>query len=269
MFSLYDPFTIRPQIISIVITAIIIITISVFYWRSTRNLKYNEAPKGIALVMEMFVKVVRNLVVDSLGKKYEKLTPYIMYLLMYIGIGNLLSIVGFEPPATSLTVTLSLGLVTWIGMFVIGIKVQRMAILNMLTIAPNIIGVPSKKHGKIGIIPNPLKGLEFVSKLLSISMRLWGNITAGSIVLGLVYTFTGFLSSYIPYLGQLNMLGVMVTPWLHLYFDVLSGLVQAYVFTFLTLTFWEEMKEEEHTLNKNEDIVPQKHAERLETLHAN
>lgn len=49
-----------------------------------------------------------------------------MYLLLYIGIGNLMSVVGFESLATAYTVPLSMGLVTFLGIYYFGIKYQKL-----------------------------------------------------------------------------------------------------------------------------------------------
>jgi F-type H+-transporting ATPase subunit a len=60
-----------------------------------------------------------------MGKRSEKLTPFFIFLLSYLLCCNLIGILGFDYPTGSLTVTLSLGLVMFIGTFVIGFRYQK------------------------------------------------------------------------------------------------------------------------------------------------
>ena len=56
----------------------------------------------------------------------------------------------------------------------------------------------------------------------------------------MIYWFTAFIWSFIPVIGQINLLGMIVAPWFHLYFDVFDGLIQAYVFALLTGIYWSQ-----------------------------
>ena len=51
------------------------------------------------------------------------------------------------------------------------------------------------------------------------------------------YSFTGWLSGHIPLIGGFDFIGVIVAPWLHLYFDLFSGFLQAFLFISLTSIF--------------------------------
>jgi F-type H+-transporting ATPase subunit a len=41
----------------------------------------------------------------------------------------------------------------------------------------------------------------------------------------------------IPFIGQFNIAGVIIAPVLHFYFDLFSGIMQAYIFITLTISF--------------------------------
>lgn len=62
-------------------------------------------------------------------------------------------------------------------------------------------------------------------------MRLFGNILSGTILMGLVYQFTGWLSGMIL---PVNFLGPILAPVLHAYFDVFAGCIQTLVFVTLS-----------------------------------
>ena len=70
-----------------------------------------------------------------------------------------------------------------------------------------------------------------ISPLISLSMRLFGNILSGSILMYLVYSLTGWLSSFII---DFNFLGPIVAPILHAYFDIFAGCIQTLVFVTLS-----------------------------------
>jgi F-type H+-transporting ATPase subunit a len=77
--------------------------------------------------------------------------------------------------------------------------------------------------------------------LVSMSLRLFGNITSGGIIMALLYTFTGFVSrfliGFIPVIGQFDFIGPIIAPALHAYFDVFVGFIQMFVFISLTTVF--------------------------------
>ncbi|WP_338983606.1 F0F1 ATP synthase subunit A [Spiroplasma endosymbiont of Othius punctulatus] len=238
---------ITPQLTSIVLTTIIICIICIVYNVKVRNYNVKQPMPGFLVLIETFVGSVENMVVSSMGKKYAKLTPYAMYIIMYIFTGSMLSLLGFEPHTTSLTVTLAMGFVTFIGIYYFGLKVQKFRFFRKYLNPMELIG-------------------QFVP-LISISFRLFGNILGGSIILGMAYGMMiglqgSLLLGYNPagdiwnpestlkpeyLLAGLNVGAVLITPFIHLYLDFFEGGLQSFVFITLTLTYWgESVHVEEH-----------------------
>ena len=58
----------------------------------------------------------------------------------------------------------------------------------------------------------------------SISLRLFGNVLSGTVIMGLIY-------------GLLYKIAWAWPGFLHIYFDVFSGAIQAYVFCMLTMVY--------------------------------
>jgi F-type H+-transporting ATPase subunit a len=81
----------------------------------------------------------------------------------------------------------------------------------------------------------PLNVLGDCTLPVSLSLRLFGNLLAGTIVMSLVYSL-------------FNMVGVVLfffTPLLHAYFDIFSGFIQTYIFfTLSTFFLSQELTEE-------------------------
>lgn len=233
----WKPFDVQPQIISILVVTLIISVFSLVFYLKQKNIKANEAPTGIVLMGQMYVGYIRSLVVEILGSELEKLTPYFVFLFSYLGLSNLISIIGLENPTTSLTVTFSLGLITFIGMFLIGFKYQKISYLKKFCVCITI------KKKKIPVMINPVEVISAVTPLISISFRLWGNIFAGSLINGLWFFLTAYLSSSISFLATFNLLFGLTIPAINLYFDLLCGIIQALVFTLLTMVYWSLEKQ--------------------------
>lgn len=189
-----------------------------------------EKPKGIVMMACWLVEIIDNNVSNIVDKKHVKrLAPYIGTIAIFIFLSNISGLFGIFTPTQNYSVTLTLALITWI-------------MIQYTCIKEN--GVGSYFHGYIEpfavlLIPNIFGR---IAPLISMSLRLFGNVLSGAIIMSLVYTFTGFLSSTIIGLfagsaGILNFLGPLLAPALHAYFDVFSGFIQMFIFITLTMVF--------------------------------
>jgi F-type H+-transporting ATPase subunit a len=164
----YNPLALQPEIITILIVTGIIFAVFLIYYLKLKKIPVNEAPHGYVLLIQIYIEFVRGLVVDIMGKRFEKITPFFIFLMSYLIGCNLIGMIGFNYPTGSLTVTLSLGLVMFIGTFVIGFRFQKLSYLTRFCVT-----YKSKKTGKhYPIMINPLNVIEVVTPLISISFRL-------------------------------------------------------------------------------------------------
>ena len=256
----------NPQLISIFLTFIVICTFCIVYNVKIRNKKDGQQLSGFFVLTETFITQVENMIVTVMGKGFKHLTPYAMYIFMYVVISSILAILGFEPLTSSFTVTLSMGLVTFFGIYYYGIRYQKLAFFKKFL--------------------NPVELLTQFVPLVSISFRLFGNMLGGSIFLGLLYgTMIGlqgtiFVKENIAKLveedwhrqftywwGGFNIFTTALMPWLHLYFDLFDGVIQSIVFVMLTLSYWGNAKDGEHETDgdasESENIKKLKRKEKL------
>ncbi len=208
----------QPQIFSLVLITIILIIISIVIYKKAKKQQPNKAPEGVMLIAEQYVMGIDNLYGEITEGKFNKPAPYIFTLITFLGASNLMGLFGMEPPASSYSVTLTIGLVSWIGIYVIGIMYQKMHFFKKFL--------------------NPLEIIGQFSPLISLSFRLFGNMIAGSTIMYLLYHLTGWMWGMIPYIGEMNLLGSIIAWPFHIYFDLFDGLVQAFVFTLLTMIYW-------------------------------
>lgn len=203
-----------PIVESTVITWVIMVILLVLCIFLTRGLKVKNVSKR-QLVAESIVGWLEKFVIGMTGEEGKAFVPYLCSVLLYIGFANLIGLCGVKPPTKDLNVTaalavMSIVLVQYAGIHKKGFKgwiksfTQPMAIVT------------------------PINILELFIKPLSLCMRLFGNVLGAFVIMEL-------LKSLIPV--------VLPVPF-SFYFDIFDGLIQAYVFVFLTSLYIKEAVEE-------------------------
>lgn len=190
---------------------IIIGIVALFAVYSTRGLK--TVPGRKQSKIEILVDAVNNLVKQNMGEAYKTFVPYIGTLMIFLLTMNLSGLFGVEPPTSSYSIALSLGLISFI--VIQGYVIRKHGLLHYF------IGF-SKPYA----VMLPLNVIERVMLPISLSLRLFGNMTAASILVGLIYTGLGNI-------GWFAKLGIPVA--FHFYFDIFDGVIQMIIFTMLTM----------------------------------
>lgn len=228
------------EIIGMILTVLIITIFALAYYFMVRKMSTDTVPKGYVLVIQMLVMSVRNFVVDLLGNRYEKVTPFFLLLLLYISVANVIGIIGIAPPTASLTVTFSLGLMMFFGMISIALIHQRQSYFWTFFFHAKL------KKKKIPIFLNPIALVGEIAPLLSISIRLWGNMFAGIILTIMFYYCIENIFAVIPLpvLAAIlsTVFGGILSTFLHFYFDVIVGTLQGVVFFMLAILYWNVRK---------------------------
>lgn len=216
---------IQSTVFSILIITVVIAIILLIVNKKLNSYDPMSKPKGLVLLMIMFVQMIDKMVKEKTNERVAKyLTPYIMSVVIYIFLANIAGLFSLETPTSNYSVTLVLGALTCI-----------------------LIEIYSfKERGTKGYVKSwfePLAPfvlvniLSKISTLLSLSLRLFGNILSGGILMSVIYQMLGSISKMIPVIGKLNIVGIIVAPVLHFYFDLFSGIMQAYIFITLTISF--------------------------------
>lgn len=187
-------------------------------------------PTGLIAAVVTGVEKIHSDVKDNVGpKNAEIFTPYILTISIYIFLSNVISLLGIPSPTANLSVTLTLAIITWVITQVASFKYS---------------GAKAWFHSFLEPIPVllPINILSKFSSIISMSLRLFGNILCGSILMSLVYAGAQALSNLIASLfgasgGVFNFMGPIIAPLLHAYFDCFAGFIQTLVFVTLTLVF--------------------------------
>ena len=199
----------------IVVIAIMVVTLFLrhAFFKAEREGKMTAA----STIVEMAVDGLTHFVEDALGKKgaYHYIN-YIGVLFMYIFFCNTSGILGLRPPTADYGTTLCLALITF----------------AMITYAD----IRYNKWGSVKALFEPfplffpMNVISVFSTPLSMSLRLYGNILGGTVLMALYY-------GMLPWFAKIG-----VPSALHVYFDLFSGAIQTYVFCMLTVTFIGEKR---------------------------
>lgn len=218
--------TVQPHVFAILLITVVLIGILLIINRALKKFDPLSEPKGIVLLSLSAVEMVDNLVHSSVNDEiYENLGPYVGYLWGYIFLSSISGLFGIQAvPTSNLSVTLVLAIIT-------------VFLVEFNSIKYNGIKTYVKGFFEPFALFLPLNIVSKISPLVSLSLRLFANVLAGSILMSMLYSFTSFISSYIPLIGEFNIFGVVVAPLFHSYFDLISGLLQTFIFTSLTIMF--------------------------------
>ena len=216
---------------SLIVMLFIIILSFVIYFKFKHADPLETRPHGFILVISSAVKLVRNFTIDLMGKKWEPFAGYVMALFIYIFIAFTFSLTGLPSPASYLAVPLSLGLCTFVLIHVTAMRANKGKYFLRFT-DPLPPYIPAFV---------PINLLSMWSPLLSLTLRLFGNALSGYVLMSIIYAVlaqaSGFVFSFIPSGANQLFFAPFVTPVLHLYFDLFSGVIQTLVFVMLTMIF--------------------------------
>ena len=193
----------------VVVTWGIMAFLVIFSIVMTRNMKL--VPGKRQVVIEGLVTFLYKLYYDILGEKGKRYIPYLGSVCIFLAVADGIGLLGISPPTRNLNVTVAL------------------AILSILLVQVGAVQTKGVKGWLKGFghpvpVIAPMNVLDLFTRPLSLSLRLFGNVLGGVIIMALL---TSAIPVGVPLIGSA-------------YFDVFDGLLQAYVFTFLTSLYLQE-----------------------------
>lgn len=183
--------------------------------------KIDIIPSGAQNVFEILISGLEEFMVDITGEEGRPFFPLIATVFLYIATCNLLGLIpGFFPPTASINTTLSCALTVVVFTHVIGIKFHGAKYIKHFLgpvwwLAPLILVIELIGH---------------LARILSLSIRLFGNITGHELVLGILFLLAGAFFAPLPIMA----LGLFV------------AILQAFVFLILSIIYFAGAMEEAH-----------------------
>lgn len=251
-------FYLTNTMVAMLLMDVIVLLIAFLTMRAIRT--GNLAPKGLAGMMEFAVDALYKLTETTAGKWAKKIFPWFATIMILVLFANLLKLIpGFESIgfleesakgnpiqaiggnwynltaakttgegyilspfirglSTDLNFTLALALIAVVMTQVIGVEAQGIRYFSKFLNFTTMFKVPLL--GFMDFIVGLLEIISELSKILSFTFRLFGNMFAGMVLMALV--------------------GVMVpvfAPSMIMVFELFIGAIQAFVFGMLTMVF--------------------------------
>ena len=172
---------------------------------------------------EMSYEFVAGMVRDNIGTEGRQYFPFVFSLFMFILFGNMIGMIPYGFTFTS-HIIVTFGLAALVFVVVTGVGLVRHGMHFFSYFMPS--GVP------IWMAPLivPIEIISYLSRPISLSVRLFANMMAGHTMLKVFAGFTvmlGVLGGWIPLAVNVALTG----------FEILVAVLQAYVFTILTCLY--------------------------------
>lgn len=205
----YD-FSINTTHVALLYVSLLILILAIVARIKLNKAAEDETPGMFLNVVELVVEMLQTMVDGIMGKNANRFVNYLSTLFLFIIISNIAGLFGLRPPTADYGVTVCLGLITFVLIHFNGIKKNRLSHFTAL-FQPIWFLFPINLIGEFAVP-------------LSLSLRLFGNIMSGTVLMGLIYDL-------------LKPFTIGYPAVLHAYFDLFSGCIQAYVFCMLTMVY--------------------------------
>jgi F-type H+-transporting ATPase subunit a len=180
-------------------------------------------PGKLQNLAEFMVEFIRSMIMDTMGKRGMRFFPLIATLFLFILFCNLIGMIPGSYTVTSQIIVTAVfsflvyGLSLVMGFFLHGVKY-----LGVL--------VPPGTPGWLVPLMIPIEIMSQVARPISLAVRLFANMTAGHVLLGVLFGMTisgGLLIGWLPFAFTIAINGL----------EVGIAFIQAYIFTMLTCVY--------------------------------
>jgi len=180
------------------------------------------------LAAEFLVEKAQGLVNDNMGKRFAGFAPFVAAIMAMSAFSSLSSLLGLFPPTSDMNIVAGWAIIVFVIITYYKLKGGLWPYVKgffepIPVFAPfNIIG-------------------EFATPI-SMSFRHYGNVLSGVVISTLVafalQSLSNMLLGWLPgFLGDFPFLQIGLPAILSLYFDIFSGLMQAFIFAMLTMLY--------------------------------
>ena len=196
-----------------------------------------ENPGSLQILLEDVVGGLIGIMNEYMGPKGARYLPLIGTIGLFIFTANMLGKVpGMMSPTANINVTLGCAITTWVYYHYQGIRAQGIVGYVKHFWAPP--GAPFM----LGFLMFPIEIISHTSRLLSLSLRLFGNIFGEELVILVLF-------SIVPFLVPLPMM----------FLGLVTGLLQAFIFMLLSIIYLQGAVAVEHHVDEHGHDAPSGH----------
>ncbi len=179
-------------------------------------------------IVEWGLEQTKKLVADNMGEFFDNFAPFVAAIMILSAFSSLLTLVGLYPPTSDLNIVGGWALLVFVLITYYKFKCGFVHYLRSFTEPVAFL--------------TPLNVISEFATPISMAFRHYGNILSGSVISVLVAAALQGLSAMIfgrlpGFLGQFPFLQIGIPAVLSVYFDIFSGLLQAFIFAMLTMLY--------------------------------
>jgi len=222
----------------IVMTYLIVIALSALAFAVKSRLSV-EHPGTLQIIFEDVVGGLCGMLDDIVGPKGRSYLTLVGTIGTFIFFANLIGLVpGFKSPTSSINVTLGCAITVWVYYHIQGVRAQ--GIVSYL----KHFAVPPGAHWSLSIVWLPIEIISHISRVLSLSLRLFGNIFGEDLVILILFSIVPF-----------------VVPALMMFLGIITSVLQAFIFVMLTMIYLGGAVAAEHEHEESHEHEAAHHAE--------
>lgn len=205
-------FIVTNTMISALVTTLILIglaaVVRIFFipkWRNTYDKK-----SGFRIFLEYMVNMFDGNAKDLTGHNSGFIGPVYFALAGFVCLGTLVEVFGLRPPTSDLSLTLAMGLITFVLVFSLGFR--------------------QKKARRLLHYLNPIYTISDCIVPFSLALRMFGSVFSGFLIMHLLYGLPAYFLVGIPIIGTFM-------------FTIFHALIQSYIYMFISMSFINEATE--------------------------
>ncbi|WP_019013465.1 F0F1 ATP synthase subunit A [Elioraea tepidiphila] len=188
-----------------------------------------RVPGRLQSLAEVSYEFIYGLVRDQIGHEGKKFFPFVFTLFMFILFGNMLGMLPYAFTFTShIAVTFTLALVVFVLVTAVALAIHGLHFFSYF--------FPEGAPKALAPLIIPIEIISYLSRVVSLSVRLFANMVAGHVMLKVFATFVVMMGSA----GVLGLLGALAPLAINVAlvgFEFLVAFLQAYVFAVLTCIY--------------------------------
>ena len=176
------------------------------------------------LIAEWGVEQVNKLVSENMGQRFMAFAPFIAAIMLLSAFSSLTSLLGLFPPTSDMNVVAGWAILVFV----------------LITYYKLKGGVWPYVKGFFEPVPvfAPFNIIGEIATPVSMSFRHYGNVLSGVVISTLVaYALRSLSHMIFSFLGNFTILQIGLPAVLSIYFDIFSGLMQAFIFAMLTMLY--------------------------------
>jgi F-type H+-transporting ATPase subunit a len=196
----------------VVMAMLVVVLVAVVLIPISRRLSI-DSPGKVQQVFELLITGLEDLIEDVVGHGFGKrFLPFIMGLAVFIFVGNIFGLFYFvQPPTANPNTTFALSITAFLFYNIVGIRDN-----GLIKYAAHFVG----PVWWLFFLMVPIEIISHLARILSLALRLFGNIFGE-------HTATGIFFTMFPF----------ILPWPMMGLGIFGAFLQAFIFIMLTMAY--------------------------------